>query len=167
MAIFAMLPGIIIASVLANVAILVLASILIYLIAHHRKWYILEIIALTALFLLHSASILFFVAIALYGAMNKEKRTLFFGSAFVIILLFLGRGIEIGGIPKGHFVEIFCCLCIFIFSVYFYILCMLFIAFGSEKKEYYLVHFFYGTIFSFFFPLDSALSLLILHHIYL
>ncbi len=135
-AIFAMLPGIITASVLANVAIMVLASILIYLIAHHREWYILEIIALTALFLLHSASILFFVAIALYGAMNKEKRTLFFGSAFVIILLFLGRGIEIGGIPKGHFIEIFAIYASlfspFIFLYFMYVIYRIWL--GKEKS---------------------------------
>ncbi|MBN2722233.1 MAG: hypothetical protein JXQ77_05390 [Campylobacterales bacterium] len=106
-AIFAMLPGIIIGSVLANIAMLVLLCILLYLIAYHRKWYILEIIALAALFLLHDASILFFIAIAIYGAVNKEKRTLVYGSVFTILLIFLDRGIEIGGIPKGHFVEIF------------------------------------------------------------
>ncbi len=106
-AIFAMLPGIIIGSALANIAMLVLLCVLLYLIAYHRKWYILEIAALAALFLLHDASMLFFIAIATYGAMNKEKRTLIYGTASVILLIFLGRGIEIGGIPKGHFAEIF------------------------------------------------------------
>ena len=106
-AIFAMLPGIIIGSVLANIAMLVLLCVLLYLIAYHRKWYILEMIALSALFLLHDASILFFIAIGLYGAANKEKRTLIYGAVFIILLIFLDRGIEIGGIPKGHFVEIF------------------------------------------------------------
>lgn len=106
-AIFAMLPGIIIGSALANIAMLVLLCVLFYLIARHRKWYIFEVVALAALFLLHDASILFFIAIAIYGAVNKEKRTLIYGSISVILLIFLDRGIEIGGIPKGHFAEIF------------------------------------------------------------
>lgn len=105
--IFAMLPGIIIGSILANIAMLVLLCVLIYIIANYRECYVLEIMAMIALFLLHDASILFFIAIALYGAINKENRTLIFGSIFTILLIFFDRGIEIGGIPKGHFIEIF------------------------------------------------------------
>ncbi|MDD5405838.1 MAG: hypothetical protein PHE73_02715 [Sulfurovaceae bacterium] len=139
--IFAMLPGIITASILANIAILVLPCLIIYLIAHYRKWYILETLALIALFLLHDASIILFTAIALYGAINKEKRTLFLGLAFVVILLIFDRGIEIGGIPRGHFVEIFAIYAFlfspFIFLYFMYVVYHIWVA-GNKSIIWYI-----------------------------
>src|SRR5665811_2213125 len=60
-----------------------------------------------ALFFVHEASIIFFVAVFLYAVMHKEKMLAIFSSAFIVAFIYLAKGIEIGGRPSGHFVEIF------------------------------------------------------------
>jgi hypothetical protein len=59
------------------------------------------------LFFIHEASIIFFVALLLYAIVNKDKKLAIGSSAFLLAFIYLAKGIEIGGRPSGHFIEIF------------------------------------------------------------
>lgn len=105
--IFAFLPAIIIAGAVANISILILLFLLLYLIAHIRKWYPLEILSATALWYISDGSIIFFVALAFYSIMVREWRTMVISILFISTLYFEHRWIEVGGKPIGHLVETF------------------------------------------------------------
>jgi hypothetical protein len=105
--IFAFLPAIIIAGAVANISILILLFLLLYLIAHNRKWYPFELLSATALWYISDGSIIFFVALIFYSIMVREWRTLVIGILFISILYFQHRWIEVGGKPIGHLVETF------------------------------------------------------------
>ena len=104
---FMFLPGILTASTLANVAILVLPLVLFFVLMYERHSFFLLPFVMLALFFIHEASIIFFVAIFMYGLLYKDKKLTIFSAAFLIAFIFLSKGIEIGGRPSGHFVEIF------------------------------------------------------------
>ncbi|SFV68868.1 Arginine/ornithine antiporter ArcD [hydrothermal vent metagenome] len=105
--IFMLLPGIITASTLSNIGILVLPLVLLFVLLYEeRKMLYLPLIML-ALFFIHEASILFFVAVLLYGIIHKDKKLTIAASAFLLAFVYLAKGITIGGRPSGHFAEIF------------------------------------------------------------
>ncbi len=104
---FMFLPGILTATTLVNVAILVLPLVLLFVLMYEgRSLWTLPFIML-ALFFIHDASIIFFVALLLYGIVHKDKKLAIASSAFLIAFVYLSKGIKIGGSPSGHFVEIF------------------------------------------------------------
>ena len=104
---FMFLPGILTATTLVNVAILVLPLVLLFVLMYEKgSFWILPFIML-ALFFIHEASIIFFAALLLYGLVHKDKKLAIFSAAFLIAFVYLSKGIEIGGGPSGHFVEIF------------------------------------------------------------
>ena len=104
---FMFLPGILTATTLVNVAILVLPLVLFFVLMYERgSFWILPFVML-ALFFIHEASIIFFVALLMYAVVHKDKKLGIFSAAFLIAFIYLAKGIEIGGMPSGHFVEIF------------------------------------------------------------
>jgi len=106
-AIFMILPGILTAVTLANVAIIVLTIVLLFVLLYENEQrYFLPLLML-ALFFIHEASIIFFVALLLYGSVHKDKKLVIGSLAFLIAFIYLAKGITIGGRPSGHFVEIF------------------------------------------------------------
>jgi len=106
-AIFMFLPGILTATILVNVAILVLPLVLLFVLMYERgSFWSLPFIML-ALFFIHEASIIFFVALLIYGLVHKDKKLSILASAFLLAFVYFAKGIEIGGRPSGHFVEIF------------------------------------------------------------
>lgn len=105
--IFMLLPGTITATSLVNVAILVLPLVLLFVLLYEKGHYLLLPPLMLALFFIHEASIIFFVAVLLYAVMHKEKKLALFSLTFLIAFVYLAKGIEIGGRPSGHFVEIF------------------------------------------------------------
>ncbi len=73
-AIFMFLPGILTASTLVNVAILVLPLVLLFVLMYERgSFWILPFIML-ALFFIHDASIIFFVALLFYALVHKDTK---------------------------------------------------------------------------------------------
>ncbi|MDQ7085318.1 MAG: hypothetical protein Q9M36_10505 [Sulfurovum sp.] len=56
---------------------------------------------------MHEASILFFVALMAYSIVHHDKKLLFSSTFFLLAFVFLAKGIEIGGRPSGHFIDIF------------------------------------------------------------
>jgi len=104
---FMFLPGIITATTLANEAIIVLPLVLYFVLMYERESFWSLPFVMLALFFIHEASIIFFAALLLYGLVHKDKKLSIFSSAFLLAFVYLAKGIEIGGGPSGHFVEIF------------------------------------------------------------
>jgi hypothetical protein len=105
--IFMFLPGILTATTMANVAIIVLPIVLLFVLLYEKGHHLLLPPLMLALFFIHDASIIFFVAILLYAVMHREKKLAIFSLAFLLAFVYLAKGIEIGGQPSGHFVEVF------------------------------------------------------------
>ena len=104
---FMFLPGILTATTLANVAIIVLPLVLYFVLMYERGSLWSLPFVMLALFFIHEASIIFFAALVLYGFSNNDKKLSILASAFFIAFIFFAKGIEIGGRPSGHFIEIF------------------------------------------------------------
>ena len=105
--IFMFLPGILTATVMANVAIIVLPIVLLFVLFHEKGYDLLLPPLMLALFFVHDASIIFFVAVLLYAVMYKEKKLAIVSLAFLLAFIYFSKGIEIGGTPSGHFIEVF------------------------------------------------------------
>ncbi|MDM5264215.1 hypothetical protein PF327_08415 [Sulfurovum sp. XTW-4] len=105
--IFMLLPGILTATTLANVAIIVLSLVLLFVLLYEKGYYLLLPPIMLALFFIHEASIIFFVAVLFYAVMHKEKHLAIFSLSFLLAFIYLAKGIEVSGRPSGHFVEIF------------------------------------------------------------
>lgn len=106
-AIFMFLPGILTATTLVNVSIIVLPLVLYFVLMYERHSFWSLPFVMLALFFVHEASIIFFVALLIYGLVHKDKKLSIFSAAFLTAFVYLAKGIEIGGGPSGHFVEIF------------------------------------------------------------
>ena len=104
---FMFLPGIITASTLANEAIIVLPLVIYFVLMYERDSFWSLPFVMLALFFIHEASIIFFVALLLYGLVHKDRKLAIFSATFLIAFVYLAKGIEVGGGPSGHFVEIF------------------------------------------------------------
>jgi len=104
---FMFLPGILTATALANVGIIVLALVLFFVLLYEKKHYYVLPLIMLALFFIHEASIIFFVALFFYGITHKDKLLSIASAAFIFAFIYLAKGIEIGGRPSGHFLEIF------------------------------------------------------------
>jgi hypothetical protein len=105
--IFMLLPGILTGSTLVNVAIIVLPLVLLFVLLYEKDHFILLPFIMLSLFFIHEASIIFFIAVLIYGIIHKDKKLSIFSGAFLIAFIYLAKGIEIGGRPSGHFAEIF------------------------------------------------------------
>ena len=105
--IFMLLPGILTAISLANIAIIVLAVVLLFVLLYENEQRIFLPFLMLALFFIHESSIIFFVALLLYGMIHKDKKLAIGSLAFLLAFIYLAKGIDIGGRPSGHFIEIF------------------------------------------------------------
>lgn len=106
-AIFMLLPGIITAFVLANLSVLVIPAVLFFVIAHERRWLWVQAVLMLCLLALHEASIVFFGALFIYAVAKKEVPTGVLSGFFVFLSVMIEQGVEVGGRPAGHFVEMF------------------------------------------------------------
>ncbi len=105
--IFMFLPGILTATTLVNVAIIVLPLVLLFVLFYEKGYFLILPFIMLALFFIHEASIIFFVAVLLYSVIHKDQKLIIVASAFLLSFIYLAKGIEIGGRPSGHFAEIF------------------------------------------------------------
>lgn len=106
-AIYMMLPGIMTALVLANISILVISLVLLFVLAYDRGWIWLQMLVMIFLFLTHDASVIFFISILIYALIHKETVLTVLSGFFVILSLVTVRGVEIGGRPSGYFADMF------------------------------------------------------------
>ena len=105
--IFMLLPGIITASTMANIGIIVLPLVLLFVLLYEKGEMVWLPFIMLALFFIHEASIIFFVALLFYGIAYKDKKLTIAAGAFLLAFIYLAKGINIGGRPTGHFAEIF------------------------------------------------------------
>jgi len=105
--IFMFLPGILTAITLANVAIIVLCVVLLFVLLYENEKYLFLPLLMLVLFFIHEASIIFFIALLLYSVIHKDKTLTISSLTFLAAFIYLAKGIEIGGRPSGHFIEIF------------------------------------------------------------
>ena len=134
--IFMLLPGIVTGSTLANVAIIVLPLVLLFVLLYEKKHFVFLPAIMLALFFIHEASIIFFIAILLYALIHKDQKLTILSGTFLLAFIYLSKGIEMGGHPTGHFVEIFG-LYAAVFSplVFFYFFYTMYRIFLREKKS--------------------------------
>lgn len=105
--IFMLLPGILTGTMLANIAIIVLPVVLLFVLMYEKGYFWSLPFLMLILFFIHEASIIFFIAVLLYAVAQKDKALSIVSLAFLLAFIYLAKGIVIGGRPSGHFLEIF------------------------------------------------------------
>jgi hypothetical protein len=105
--IFLLLPGIITASVIVNIAVVVITLVLGFIIFYSQKKLIWQIVIMILFLFVHDASIIFFISVAIYLAFNQEKKLFWIVVFFAGVSLLYFNGLDIGGKPKGKFLELF------------------------------------------------------------
>jgi len=134
--IFALLPGIITASVIINIAVFVISLVLLFILAHFKGWKILEILSMVALLFIHDASVIFFISLSIYFAFKRDKFMFTLSILFTAISLIYFNGLDIGGKPKGTFLALFglysALFSPIVFIVFFYSLYRIWL---REKKD--------------------------------
>jgi hypothetical protein len=106
-AIYMLLPGIITGLTLANISILVIPFVLLFLLAYDRGWVWAQAVSMAILFLIHDASIIFFIAVLIYGMIEKKVSLIVLSGFFLLLSAVTLRGVEIGGRPAGYFPDLF------------------------------------------------------------
>jgi MFS family permease len=106
-AIYMLLPGIITALTLANISILVIPVVLLFLLAYDRGWLWAQALLMLILFVIHDASIVFFISIFLYATLRKKRSLMALSGFFLILSAVTLRGVAIGGRPAGYFPDLF------------------------------------------------------------
>jgi len=104
--IFMLLPGIIVSMALANISVIVITIVLLFIIANKKDYRYIEIILMIILLFVHNVAIIFFISILIYSIYNKKRCLLYASAILSIISLYLSSFI-VGGKPSGHFIDIF------------------------------------------------------------
>ena len=153
--IFMLLPGIIMGSTLANVAIIILPLVLLFVLLYEKNHFILLPFIMLALFFIHEASIIFFIALLLYGIIHKDTKLAILSAGFLVAFVYLAKGIEIGGRPSGHFAEIFGLYAAVFFSACIYLFFLYHVPYFSSWREkssmvylFFCFDFFLATVYS-------------------
>ena len=134
--IFALLPGIITASVIINIAVIVVALVLLFLIAYENKRLYLSIVIMSLLLFIHNASIIFFIGLSLFAISKKDRLLFIFSLIFAIISLIYFNKLDIGGSPSGKFMELIgLYLALFSPLVFIYFFYALYRIWLREKKD--------------------------------
>ena len=105
--IYMLLPGIITALALANISILVIPLVLLFLLAYDRGWLWAQALLMFLLFMLHDASVIFFIAIFIYSLIRKEIPLVILSGFFLMLIFVTLQGVEIRGKPSGYFADLF------------------------------------------------------------
>ena len=134
--IFALLPGIITASVIVNIAVFVITLVLVFIILHNKKQIVGEGVVMLLLLFVHDASIIFFISLSIYFAFKRDSKLFAISIIFTAISLLYFNGLDIGGKPKGKFLELLG-LYVALFSplVFIYFFYALYRIWLREKKD--------------------------------
>ncbi len=134
--IFALLPGIITASVIVNIDVFVITLVLEFLILHAKKQIVWQGVVMLLLLFVHDASVIFFISLSIYFAFKRDNRLFGIAIIFTAISLLYFNGLDIGGKPKGKFLELFG-LYVALFSplVFIYFFYALYRIWLREKKD--------------------------------
>lgn len=104
--IFIILPGIITSMVLANISVIIISLVLIFLLSYKKDHLLIQLFMMTLILFIHESSIIFFISIFIYSIFEKKSFLIITSFIFLILSILMG-GMEIGGRPMGHFIEIF------------------------------------------------------------
>jgi hypothetical protein len=104
---FALLPGIITASVIVNIAVVVIALVLSFIILHEKKQRVWQGVVMLLLLFIHDASLIFFIPVAIFFAIKRDHELFALSIILSLFSLFYFNGLEIGGRPEGRFLELF------------------------------------------------------------
>jgi hypothetical protein len=104
--IFIVLPGVIASMVLVNISVVVISLVLLFLVGYHQKWLLLQIISMGVLLFVHDSAVIFFVSVLIYSYFREERELLVVTFLLLLVALYMGY-FEIGGRPRGHFLEVF------------------------------------------------------------
>ncbi|SFV62407.1 membrane protein [hydrothermal vent metagenome] len=105
--IYMLLPGIITATVLANISMVVIPLVLLFVWAYNKGWLWMEALLMVLIFMAHEASIIFFIAIFIYSLVHKESQLTILSGILLFLFLLVDRGVAIGGRPAGYFADMF------------------------------------------------------------
>ena len=149
--IFALLPGIITSAVIVNIAVLVITLVLGFIIFYEKRQLFLQSFTMILLLFVHDASVIFFIAVAIFAAF-KRNHYLFYLSIFLSAMaLLVFNGLDIGGTPKGKFLELFgLYMALFSPLVFLYFFYALYRIWLKEKKDILWYISFTAFVFSIF-----------------
>jgi len=134
--IFALLPGIITSVVLVNIAVIVISLVLFFLIFYEKKEYFGQAISMIVLLLVHDASIIFFIALAIFSAFKRDRVLFAISILFTAISLIYFNGLKVEGRPTGEFLELFgLYMALFSPLIFFYFFYALYRIWLREKKD--------------------------------
>ena len=105
--VFALLPGIITSAILVNIAVVVISFVLGFIIFYEKKKLFWQGVTMVALLLLHDASVIFFIALAIFSAFRRDSILFAISIILTAISLLYFNELTIGGRPKGEFLELF------------------------------------------------------------
>ncbi len=134
--IFALLPGIITSAILINIAVLVITLVMAFLIYYAKKLVWLQAGVAILLLCLHDASIIFFIAIAIFSAFKQNKILFAIAISLIAISFLYFNNLKVEGHPSGEFLELFA-LYAALFSplVFIYFFYALYRIWLREKKD--------------------------------
>ncbi len=104
--IFAMLPGVVVSTVLLNEAVFALTLTLIFLTAYRRRRVWIQVGALLLLLMTDTAVFSLYLAVALYAWKRRERPLALFALLLTVLALCCGF-FDFGGKPRGHLPELF------------------------------------------------------------
>ena len=103
--VYLLTPGVFLSFIIINYATIPIFLTLMFIYAYKRENILLEILSLVLLFFTHSAQFVVYVAVAIYSYKDK-KWWLLILSLILIIFSSLASKYSIGGVPKGHLVQL-------------------------------------------------------------
>ena len=134
--IYLLLPGIITSTVLVNISVIVISLVLFFVIFYEKKYIWGQAVVMLLLLLVHDASIIFFIALAIFSIFKREYKLFFIPLILAVISILYFNGLDIGGRPKGEFPQLFG-LYMVLFSplVFFYFFYALYRIWVREQKD--------------------------------
>jgi len=151
--IYLLTPGVFVSFIIANSASIALFLTLLFIYSYEKRAIFLELLSLVLLFFTHTPIFILYLAVSFFAF--YQKRWYLFGVAFTLFALsFLLSPFSIGGVPKGHIVELFISYAA-IFSPFYFIAIVYTIYRLAKDKELSLLWY----ITSFFLISSILLSL--------
>ncbi len=134
--VFALLPGIVTSAIVVNIAVIVITFVLGFIVFYEKKKVFWQILTMLALLLIHDASVIFFISLAIFSAFRRDRVLFAISIILTAISLLYFNGLTIAGRPKGEFLELFG-LYIALFSplVFIYFFYAIYRIWLREKKD--------------------------------
>ena len=105
--VFALLPGIVTSAILVNISVIVITFVLGFIIFYEKKKVLMQGVSMVALLLIHDASVIFFISLAIFSAFRRDRVLFTISIVLTAISLLYFNELHIGGKPKGEFLELF------------------------------------------------------------